>query len=377
MKSFAGRLRREREQGPFPEPRRAAAGLPPAVHGSLDFGELQSLGLRPDDVLDFSANVNPYGPPDAVREALAGVPLDRYPDRDCLALRAALAEALGVPPDRVLPGNGAAELIWLAALAFVRPGDRALVLEPTFGEYARAARLLGARVTTCRARERTAFVPSAPEVGRHLEALRPRVVFLCNPNNPTGAVLAPEVVAAWALAHPRALFVVDEAYLPFAPGLGSALDGAAENVLVLRSLTKDCGLAGLRLGYAVGPQRLIDALRRAQPPWSVNALAQAAGVAALRDPGHRQSSLERLARAKQELVAGLARLGLTPLASTTHFFLLRVGDGASFRLALLRRGILVRDCASFGLPAHVRIAARRPEENERLLAAVGEVTHAG
>jgi threonine-phosphate decarboxylase len=345
---------------------------PPAVHGGPDLGELRALGLRPDDVLDFSSNVNPYGPSPAVREALAVVPLGRYPDRECLELRAALAESLGASCDRVLPGNGASELIWLACLAFVRPGDRVLVLGPTFCEYARAATLMGARVTTWAAREEQDFVPGSAEIAGLLEALRPRLVFLCNPNNPTGAVLPPGGIAAWARRLPQTLFVVDEAYLPFAADLDSVLASAGENVLVFRSMTKDCGLAGLRLGYAVGTAALITQLRQAQPPWSVNALAQAAGVASLRDDAHRRDCLERLARAKQELVAGLTRLGLAPVPSAAHFFLLRVGDGAAFRGALLRRGILVRDCASFGRPAYVRIAARQPEANERLLTVLQE-----
>ena len=347
--------------------------LPPAVHGGIDLAELRALGLRPDDVLDFSANVNPYGPSPAVREALARVSLEGYPDRECLELRVALADSLGVPPDGILPGNGASEIIWLTAWAFLRPGDRVLVVGPTFGEYSRAAEFMRARVTTWRARAELSFAPEQAKIAEMLESLPPRLVFLCNPNNPTGAVLPPEAIAAWARQYPRTLFVVDEAYLPFAAGLDSVLSFEVENVLVLRSLTKNCGLAGLRLGYAVGEASVIALLRRAQPPWSVNALAQAAGVAALRDPTHQQVSLARLAHAKQELVGSLTRLGLAPVPSVTAFFLLHVGNGAAFRQALLRRGILVRDCASFGLPGHIRIAARQPEENERLLAVIREV----
>ncbi len=363
------RLQRKSELNLVPELLR----VPPAVHGALDFGELQALGIAPRDVLDFSANINPYGPSPAVRAAAAGAALDIYPDRECLELRAALAESLGIAPERILPCNGASELIWLAALAFVRPGSRVLVLGPTFCEYARAATLLGGRVATSRAREKADFIPEPREFAADLDAVRPQLVFLCNPNNPTGAVLPPEAIAAWAREHPRTLFVVDEAYLPFAGGLASVLVQAERNVLVLRSMTKDYGLAGLRLGYAIGDEHRIDLLRRVQPPWSVNTLAQAAGVAALRDPAHRQRSLEQLALAKQDLTAGLARLGLPPVRSATHFFLVQVGDGAAFRRALLRRGLLVRDCASFALPAYVRIATRRPEENERLLAAIREV----
>jgi histidinol-phosphate/aromatic aminotransferase/cobyric acid decarboxylase-like protein len=138
-------------------------------------------------------------------------------------------------------------------------------------------------------------------------------------------------------------------------------------------MTKDYALAGLRLGYAVGHVLIIAALSRVRPAWNVNALAQAAGLAALGDEVHRQQSLQALAQAREELVTGLAKLGLPPLPSATHFFLVRVGDGAAFRQALLRQGILVRDCASFGLPAYVRIATRRPEENARLLEAIRTV----
>jgi L-threonine-O-3-phosphate decarboxylase len=353
-------------------PRREILEIRPAVHGSLDGEELRSLGMCANDVLDFSANVNPYGPSLLVREALGKVRLDHYPDRACHELRAALAESLGVSPERILPGNGASELILLTALAFAHPSCRVLVLGPTYCEYARAVGIMGASVTTWRAREETGFFPEPAAIAGLLESLRPQLVFMCNPNNPTGAAMSPEVIAAWARQRPQTLFVVDEAYLPFAVGLDSVLNSAGKNVLVLRSMTKDFGLAGLRVGYAVGTEEVIAMLRRVQPPWSVNALAQAAATASLRDLGHRQHTLRQLARARHELAAGITGLGLPPVPSATHFFLVRVGDGGVFRQRLLRCGILVRDCSSFGLPGYVRIAARRPEENERLLAALQE-----
>jgi histidinol-phosphate aminotransferase len=349
-------------------------------HGSLDFEELERLGLDPADILDFSANINPYGPATAVREAVADVPLERYPDRHCLALSRALGDFLGVSRNNVLAGNGTSELILLAALAFIRPGDRVVVIGTTYGEYARAATLMGARVTTYQAQEEADFVPDQAAISGLFKALGPRVAFVCNPNNPTGTALAPDLIAAWAKDYAHTLFVVDEAYLAFAADLGSAMDCAMDNILVLRSMTKDFALAGLRLGYAAGTTRLIAALRAAQPPWSVNALAQAAGVAALRHLDFRQCSLDRLAAAKRELVDEMTLLGLAPVPSAVHFFLVRpslalrahetVATGTAFRQALLERGVLVRDCESFGLPEHVRIAARRPEENQRLLAAI-------
>ena len=356
-----------------PPPRREVRELSPCVHGSLDLTELQRLGLRPGDVLDFSANINPYGPSPAVRPALVAASLEEYPDREYIELRRALSGWLGIVLERILPGNGSSELIGLTALAFVRPGDRVLVLGPTFGEYARAAQIMGGRLATWQARDTTRFAFEPKRIAENLVSFKPRLVFLCNPNNPTGALLALGAIEDWARQHPQTLFVIDEAYLPFAAGLDSALGFARRNVLVLRSMTKDFGLAGLRLGFAVGDERLVEMLGRVQPPWSVNAMAQAAGIVALDDLAHRQRSLECLAHDSEELAAGLARLGLSPLPSAAHFFLVRVGDAAAFRAALLGRGILVRDCTSFGLPAYVRIATRRPEENGRLLAAVREV----
>jgi histidinol-phosphate/aromatic aminotransferase/cobyric acid decarboxylase-like protein len=273
-------------------------------------------------------------------------------------------------------------LILLAALAFIRRGDRVAILGPTYCEYARAARLMGARVTTHLAPVEADFVFDHAALSSFWRTFEAHVVFVCNPNNPTGTVLEPGIIKAWAKEYPDTLFLVDEAYLAFATGLGSVLDCAQENVLVLRSMTKDFGLGGLRLGFAVGVTRLIEAIRAAQPPWSVNAMAQAAGVAALSDVGHCQRSLDQLNAAKQELVHELTLLGLATVPSAVHFFLVKPslalraherGVGAAFRQRLLERGVVVRDSASFGLPDYVRIATRRPEENERLLAAIREV----
>lgn len=356
-----------------PEPRPELLHIPDAIHGALDFAELHHLGLAPEAVLDFSMNGNPYGPSPLVREALAQVPYDRYPDREVLALRRVLAAHLDVIPDHILVGNGSTELVWLVALAFVRAGDAVLLVGPTFGEYTRAAVLMGARLRqyTTRPEEDFRVVPEA--VTQALQQWQPRLVFLCNPNNPTGTCVAPDLIAHWAVAFPHTLFIVDEAYLTFTASAPSVLSVRRHNMLVLRSMTKAYALAGLRLGYAVGSPDVLEALRRARPPWSVNALAQAAGIAALQDTVYLAHCLARIAQATRDLMAGLCALGLTPVPSTTHFFLVRVGQGSSCRQALLRRGILVRDCASFGLPEYIRVATRRPEENARLLTALEEL----
>jgi hypothetical protein len=164
-------------------------------------------------------------------------------------------------------------------------------------------------------------------------------------------------------------------YLPFEFDVTGRLKADAANVLVLRSMTKDYALAGLRLGYAVGPELLIAALSQVRPAWNVNALAQAAGVAALSDQTHLSSCLAALTQGKEELMEGLAELGWVASPSVTHYFLVPVGDAASLRHTLLQHRILVRDCASFGLPAHIRVATRRHSENTRLLEVLREVRH--
>lgn len=356
-----------------PESRPELLRMPDAIHGALDFAELDRLGLAPEAVLDFSVNGNPYGPSPRVREALAQVPYDRYPDREAIALRHALSAHLAVPAEQILVGNGSTELVWLVALAFVRTGDTILLVGPTFGEYARAGVLMGARLHQYTARRAEGFRVVPEVIAQLLQQHQPRLVFLCNPNNPTGTFVAPDSIAPWAAAFPRTLFIVDEAYLTFTASAPSVLPVRPANVLVLRSMTKAYALAGLRLGYAVGSPEILDALRRARPPWSVNALAQAAGIAALQDAAHLAHCLACIAQAKLDFVAGLHALGLTLVPSTTHFFLARVGNGASCRQGLLRRGLLVRDCASFGLPEYMRVATRRPEENTRLLTALEEL----
>jgi len=361
----------DRTQPPVARPEVLA--VPPAAHGALDYVELDRLDIAADQIIDFSVNSNPFGPSPAVAAALAALPLDRYPDREALALRQALAQMLAVSPHQIVAGNGTAELIQMLALAYVRPGDDVLILGPTFGEYERACRLMGAHVHTWAAVAEDAFAIDVEAVAFLLQSVQPRLLFVCRPNNPTGCLLPVEALRAWAEAVPQTLVVVDEAYLAFAAGARSALDLGMPNILCLRSMTKDYALAGLRLGYAVAHRHVIDALQRVRPAWNVNALAQAAGLAALADSEHQQRTLAELRSACTHLLRALTNMNLRPLPSAVHFFLLNVGDGAALRRRLLRHHIQVRDCASFGLPAYVRIATRRPDDNQRLITALHEV----
>jgi len=354
------------------QPRPELNQLPSVTHGALDFGELAKLGIAPDDVLDFSVNSNPYGPSPAVLDALQTVPLDRYPDRECLALRQALSNHLNTSTERILVGSGIAELLWLIALAYVRPGGKALIFGPTFGEYTNVVRLMGGEVKIEEQRLETeyAHAPNRQSIINNLKSSR--LVFICNPNNPSGHLTPVDQIVSWAEANPQTLFVIDEAYVAFAPKAETAVSHQLPNLLILRSMTKDYALAGLRLGYAVGEPEVINNMQKVKPPWSVNALAQAAGIAALSDISYLQTCMNRLQSANAKLITSLTDLGYNPIPSATHYFLMDVGNGAEFRANLLKKGILVRDCASFGLPEFVRIATRSERDNGRLLTTLAE-----
>jgi histidinol-phosphate aminotransferase len=217
------------------------------------------------------------------------------------------------------------------------------------------------------------FQHSQRAISARLSEEKPRLVFICNPNNPTGVAIPLDVITGWTMENSKTLFVVDEAYLKFVPDLDSALTIGAPNLLVLASMTKDYAIAGLRLGYAVGHAEVVDALVRVRLPWNVNALALAAGQAALADGAYLKDTLQKLRQARATLFSGLQGLGFPLIPSQTHYCLLRVSNGAFFRSRLLHKGIQVRDCASFGLPGFVRIATRKSEENQKLLDAIKEL----
>lgn len=343
------------------------------VHGGLDAGELRSLGLRADRVLDFSSNINPLGPSPRVRQAAAQADLASYPDRHSLALREALAARLGVDIEMILVGNGSTELIHLLTAARLGAGDRCLVFEPTFGEYQAAATLAGARTMAIRPADRRTFEWSVEGALRAIQRIRPGLVFLCNPNNPTGTYLSRgNVERIQAGVGPEGLLLLDDAYVSLADGSWNTTPLLENgNLAILRSMTKDHALAGVRLGYVVADPELIGGMRRLQPAWSVNAVAQSAGLAALGDDAHINEARKVISESKSYLCGKLDRLGISVTSTSTNFILAKVGKAARVRMALLRRGIAVRDCTSFGLPEHIRIAIRRLEECALLVEALG------
>jgi threonine-phosphate decarboxylase len=344
-----------------------------SVHGAVDPAALRAEGVDPAATVDFSSNQSPLGAAPGVIDAVAGAVVDAYPDPHAAELTACLAARHGVDPAQVVCGNGSTELIRLVAQLALAPGDTVLALAPVFGECEVATALAGARlekVMMAHAGPGRGFACDEPALREALGRLRPRLCWLCSPNNPTGAVLPAALAAALVAGHPQTLFVLDEAYCDLlAEPQWERGSLAAGNLVVLHSMTKYWGLAGLRLGYAVAAPGTAAALRAAAPPWSVNACAQAAGVAALTDIAHHRRAVELLTGERDRLAAGLRALGWTVEPTTAGFFLVSAGEAAAVRGALLARGCLVRDCASFGLPGHVRVSPRHPGQNDLLLAA--------
>jgi histidinol-phosphate aminotransferase len=318
--------------------------------------ELAEYGLTLSDVVDFSVNTNPLGPASGVVQAIDSTNWVRYPGDDEAPLRARLAEHTGVALERVALGNGSAELLWLIALAVLEPDDRVDVVGPTFGEYARAARVLGAEVHECTS----------------MEDLRAaRLVFVCNPNNPTGTLHTEDQLARVLEQRPDRLVVLDEAYASFAERRwrSEALLERFPHLIVLRSLTKDHALPGLRLGYLLAAPEIARAVEAVRPPWSVNAGALRAGLASLEPAAqaHLARAVSLVSEARRLLTDGFNGLGFPVEPSEANFVLVRVGDGREFRRALMAHRLVVRDAASFGLPEYVRVACRLPRECQRLL----------
>ncbi len=340
--------------------------LPP-VHGGLDYEELYSLGLNPADVIDFSSNLNPFFPPsEFLKGACAGA--DSYPDAGYSQLRKVIAAAHGVDSRRVFAGNGASEIVHLLCRCFASSGP-VFIPVPTFSEYGRAAAICGARTVLCDCTENDGLRFNADAMASAIKKNHPCLVFLCNPNNPTGLYLSHKEVETVASAAAGAVLVIDESYVDFVidPWDGVSL-AARENIVILRSVAKFYGLAGIRMGYAVSSPQIVSALNGVRPPWNVNSVAEKAASSVFSLPSSaRDESKSLLLAARDFLIRRVEAMGRRCLPTDTGFFLVEAGDAKSVRSRLLKKGIAVRDCSSFGLPSYIRLSARPRKDSERLV----------
>jgi histidinol-phosphate aminotransferase len=331
-------------------------------------------------VIDLSSNENPLGPsPKAMAALRAAIgTVNRYPDASSAALKTALAEKWGLGPANVALGNGADEWVLLLCLSMLDPGDEVVMAKGSFISYLLRAIEVGAQLVQVPLKGYT----------HDLEAMadaitdRTRLVFVCNPNNPTGTAVDAAAIEAFLERVPeRVPVVVDEAYYEYAVAnldyAGRSVDylrDGRKNLVVLRSFSKVYGLAGLRVGYMLASEDVVDYMERARLPFNVNRLAQVAALAALEDDEHVQRSLEANEAAKDFFHRELAALGLDYIPTYTNFIAVDVGrPGVEVSGPLLERGFITTATDGWGVPNHVRFSFGTPEENEVFIIALGEI----
>ncbi len=332
------------------------------------------------DVVKLASNENPLGPsPRAVEAAMRAMQsANLYPDGSCYELRQAVAGHVGVPPEWLLFGNGSDEIIHYIGLTFLMPGDEVITGYPSFVRYDAAAKLNNAALHLVPLREHRFDLPAILE---RVNA-RTKIIFIANPNNPTGTIVTADEVDAFMRAVPDHVVVVfDQAYQEYVSRadypdtLRYVRDG--RNVIILRTFSKAYALAGLRVGYAIARPDLVDAMNRVREPFNVNSVAQAAAVAALQDQEHLQRAVELNRQGLEYLYQHFDRLGLSYVRSEANCLMVDLGrDSQPVFQELLRRGVIVRTGHIFGLPTYLRITTGKPEENERFIRALEEVLSA-
>lgn len=366
--------------------------IPPAIHGGNVHAASRVNGRPIPKLVDFSASINPLGLSPIVRRALVNaLPLAvHYPDPSGEELRKQIGAFFCIDPESIVLGNGSVELISLLPRALsIRNG---LVIGPTFMEFQRALALTGAQCTYLHAKPGDQFKPPVEQVLHVLRKQKivarpgsPRrpssgppidAVFLCNPNNPTGQVVSRSAIhrVLQAVQQGKAHLFVDEAFIDFCDSCSVLQDVAKSQCLtVIRSFTKFFAMPGLRIGYLVGPREVVRRVGELLPPWSVNSLAQAAALAALRDSAYRRRSLALIGQERSRFMRRLKSLaGVRLYPSQANFLLLELPPNYSAaRVAewCREQGVLVRDCQDFsGMNAStLRVAIRRPKENDELV----------
>ena len=336
----------------------------------------RELGLEPGSIIKLASNENPLGPSRravaAMRNALGKAHL--YPDGSAFHLKQKLATHLGVTTSNLVLGNGSNEVLEMVGHAMLRPGTGAVVSQYCFAVYPIVTALAGAALTVVPARNH------GHDLDAMLAAIRDdtRVVFVANPNNPTGTTASPAQLESFVQAVPsHVLIVLDEAYIEFLDGaldlLPGIRDGSRPNLLLVRTFSKIHGLAGIRLGYGIGHPDLIAQLEKVREPFNVNAVAQAGAVAALDDQSHAARTRKNNQRGLKLYSKTLKKLGLEYVPSTANFVLVRVGDGLKVFSGLQKLGVITRPMAGYQLPEWIRISIGTSEENERCLAALTQV----
>jgi histidinol-phosphate aminotransferase len=355
--------------------------IAPYVGGKPISEVAREFGLDESKIVKLASNENPLGMPESAKKAMAKAAEDlgRYPDSNGFDLKNALAKKLNVPFEWITVGNGSNDILELTARAVAHEGDEVVFSKHAFAVYPLATQAVGGKAIE---------VAATKDYGHDLPAMlkaitsRTRLVFVANPNNPTGTFLPAKEIEAFIEQVPsNVVVVIDEAYNEFLTP-EQQYDAIAwvrkyPNVIVSRSFSKAYGLAGLRIGYGVAQNNITDLLNRIRQPFNVNSLAQAAAIAALADVEFLKKCYELNRAGYAQLTAAFEQMGLRYLPSSGNFVLVKVGDdvdaGAKVNLELLKAGVIVRPVGNYGLPEWLRISIGLPEENQAFIEALKKI----
>lgn len=362
---------------PEPQFREEILAIKPYVPGKPIDEVKRELGIS--DVIKLASNENPLGPSPkamaAVKQAIGDIFL--YPDGACFELKNAISKRLGIQHSNILVGNGSDESIKLLAEAYLNPGEEVVVPDPTFSEYEFAAKIMGARCVSSHLDSE--FGLNLADMAKRISE-KTKMVVICNPNNPTGTMVGAQEIQDFLAQVPDNVMVVfDEAYREYVidPGYMDTLDLVKEgrkNVVILRTFSKIYGLAGLRVGYALGNENIIASMNRVREPFNVNILAQTAAVAAINDDAHVTASRELNEEGKKYLYGEFERLGLRYTPTQANFIWVETGKSSKELFGqLLRKGVIIRTGDIFGFDSYIRVTIGLPEQNERFIRSLEEL----
>ncbi|RZN62904.1 histidinol-phosphate transaminase [Methanonatronarchaeum sp. AMET6-2] len=358
------------------EPRKSVSEIEKPHHGGMKEKEIEEHGYTPDEVIDFSASLNPYGPPKVLLKEIWSTEkedLKYYPDSDSTNLRKKIAVEHDLEPENVIVTAGMSELIDMVGRTYVKKATPVIIPKHTYGEYEPSSRINGAEI-------KKAMMPEQEvrpeEINR--EITQNSIVFLCNPNNPTGDLLSKNEISIIMdkVNETNSLLVIDEAYHDFIQNPPRHQDFIKEknDIIVMRTYTKAYNIPGIRVGYGLSTQKHIQNLMKTKIPWNLGDIPQRVieSLHTTEAKEFMEKSRRKLIRNKKTMLKEIEGLGLKTTRSKANFITIDVGDAASKREKLLDEGLIVRDCSSFGLPRHIRVAVREKKENEKLIQALKE-----
>ena len=356
------------------------------THGGLDYSKLKERGLNPEEIIDFSVSINPYPVHESIIRAVRSCSLIRYPDSSALDLREKIAERENCSVNEILAVNGTSQGIHLIGEAFLNEETTALIAAPAYSQYKNISRLKKSNIIELKCTPETMFTHSIEEITSTIKIIRPKIFWLCNPNNPTGNYIDKtkmKLIQQSALES-GTIVVLDEAYVAFTREELRFRD-ISTNILRLNSMTKDYGIPGLRLGYIHGERELLKKISDYQPEWSLSAPAQQAGIACLEEREYYSRTWKDVKEECERFREKLKLLGLHVLETESNFFMVKLGDrenvsdGTGFASLLQReldpKMMQIRDCSSFGYPDYIRIGVHSRENNDKLIQAIREAVH--